>query len=63
MTYWRTAAMSVLAASVMTREDVNALLLFDTELLAPYIAHAHASVCPLTTISVHGRDMQKVQKQ
>ena len=61
LTYWRTAAVSALAASMMAPEDASSLLLFGTGALAPYMALAHASVRPLTTIYVHGRNVQKVQ--
>lgn len=62
LTYWRTAAISALAASMMARQDASSLLLFGTGELAPYMALAHASVRPLTTIYVHGRNVHKVQK-
>ena len=62
LTYWRTAAVSALAASLMAREDASSLLLFGTGELASYMALAHASVRPLTTIYVQGRNVQKVQK-
>jgi 1-pyrroline-2-carboxylate reductase [NAD(P)H] len=61
LTYWRTAAVSALAASKMARADANALLLFGTGELAPYMALAHANVRPLTTIYVCGRNEQKIE--
>ncbi|WP_158967443.1 ornithine cyclodeaminase family protein [Paraglaciecola sp. L3A3] len=62
LTYWRTAAISALAASMMAGEDASSLLLFGTGELAPYMALAHASVRPLTHIYVHGRSLQKAQQ-
>ncbi|ETI60566.1 bifunctional Delta(1)-pyrroline-2-carboxylate/Delta(1)-piperideine-2-carboxylate reductase [Marinomonas profundimaris] len=59
LTYWRTAAVSALAASYMAREDASSLLLFGTGELAPYMALAHASVRPITTIYIHGRSVEK----
>jgi 1-pyrroline-2-carboxylate reductase [NAD(P)H] len=62
LTYWRTAAVSALAASYMAREDASSLLLFGTGELAPYMALAHASVRPLRTIYIHGRSDEKMHK-
>jgi 1-pyrroline-2-carboxylate reductase [NAD(P)H] len=62
LTYWRTAAMSALAASYMAREDASSLLLFGTGELAPYMALAHASVRPIKTVYVHGRSEEKMRK-
>ncbi|WP_413693514.1 ornithine cyclodeaminase family protein [Psychromonas sp. KJ10-2] len=60
LTYWRTAAISALASSLMSRENASTLLLFGTGELAPYMALAHASVRPITTIYISGRDLQKI---
>jgi len=62
LTYWRTAAVSALAASFMAREDASSLLLFGTGELAPYMALAHASVRPISTIYIHGRSEEKAKK-
>ena len=62
LTYWRTAAISGLATSMMAREDASSLLLFGTGELAPYMALAHATVRPLKNIYIQGRSEQKVQK-
>ncbi|NVK74749.1 MAG: ornithine cyclodeaminase family protein [Oceanospirillaceae bacterium] len=62
LTYWRTAAVSALAASYMAREDASSLLLFGTGELAPYMALAHASIRPICTIYVHGRSEEKMRK-
>ncbi|MBJ7537846.1 ornithine cyclodeaminase family protein [Marinomonas transparens] len=61
LTYWRTAAVSALAASIMAREDASSLLLFGTGELAPYMALAHASVRPISNIYIHGRSEEKMQ--
>ncbi|QYJ74399.1 ornithine cyclodeaminase family protein [Shewanella sp. FJAT-52076] len=60
VTYWRTAAISALAASFLAREDSRKLLLCATGNLATYMALAHASVRPITEIRVWGRNPQKV---
>jgi len=61
LTYWRTAAISALAASYMARKDASTLLLFGTGELASYMALAHASVRPITKVYVHGRSVDKMQ--
>ncbi|WP_111637570.1 bifunctional Delta(1)-pyrroline-2-carboxylate/Delta(1)-piperideine-2-carboxylate reductase [Marinomonas shanghaiensis] len=61
LTYWRTAAVSALAASYMAREDASTLLLFGTGELAPFMAIAHASVRPIHTVYVHGRSDEKMR--
>lgn len=62
LTYWRTAAVSALAASYMAKKDACTLLLFGTGELAPFMALAHASVRPIHTIYVHGRSEEKMRK-
>ena len=61
LTYWRTAAISALAASFMARENSSSLLLFGTGELASYMALAHASARPITKVYVHGRSEEKMQ--
>ena len=61
LTYWRTAAISALAANYMARKDASTLLLFGTGELASYMALAHASVRPITKVYVHGRSVDKMQ--
>lgn len=62
LTYWRTAAVSALAASLMARKDASTLLLFGTGELAPYMALAHASIRPIKHIFIHGRSEEKMRK-
>jgi 1-pyrroline-2-carboxylate reductase [NAD(P)H] len=61
VTYWRTAGISGLAARLLAREDASSLLVLGTGNLAPYIIRAQASVRPLTTIRIWGRNMAKAQ--
>ncbi|WP_372742118.1 ornithine cyclodeaminase family protein [Neptunomonas sp.] len=60
LTFWRTAAVSALAADYLAKADANSLLLFGTGKLAPYMALAHASVRPLKIIYVTGRNAEKI---
>lgn len=60
LTFWRTAAVSALAADYLAKADAKSLLLFGTGKLAPYMALAHASVRPLETIYVTGRNTEKI---
>ncbi|MGY8869175.1 MAG: bifunctional Delta(1)-pyrroline-2-carboxylate/Delta(1)-piperideine-2-carboxylate reductase [Pseudomonadales bacterium] len=60
LTFWRTAAVSALAADYLAKKDAKSLLLFGTGKLAPYMALAHASVRPIKTIYVTGRNPEKV---
>ncbi|MFU8779403.1 MAG: ornithine cyclodeaminase family protein [Kiritimatiellia bacterium] len=61
VTYWRTAGISGLAARLLAREDASSLLVLGTGNLAPYIIRAQASVRPLTTIRIWGRNMAKAR--
>ena len=56
LTLWRTAAASALASSYLSRTDAHRLLIVGAGALAPYLAHAHASVRPLTDILIWNRD-------
>jgi len=61
ITYWRTAAVSALASSLLSRENSRHLLLFGTGQLAPYLLHAHLTVRKLNRITLWGRNAAKVQ--
>ncbi|MBW8184232.1 ornithine cyclodeaminase family protein [Shewanella nanhaiensis] len=61
VTYWRTAAISALGSSYLSRKDSNKLLIFGTGNLASFMALAHASVRPITQITVWGRNQDKAQ--
>ncbi|MBT1444612.1 ornithine cyclodeaminase family protein [Shewanella sp. JM162201] len=62
VTYWRTAAVSALASSYLSRSDSKRLLIFGTGNLAPFMALAHAAVRPIDEIRVIGRNRQSVDK-
>lgn len=62
VTYWRTAAISALGSEFLARKDASKLLVFGTGRLASFMALAHASVRPITEISIWGRDPSKANK-
>lgn len=55
VTYWRTAAVSALAADYLARSDAAKLLVCGTGNLAPFVALAHASIRPIREIGIWGR--------
>lgn len=57
----RTAAASALASSYLSRADSSHLLIIGTGSLAPSMALAHASVRPITRISVWGRRAERAE--
>jgi len=62
LTARRTAAASALAASYLARSDALHLLVVGTGRLALNLVEAHASVRPLTRVTVWGRDGEKAAK-
>jgi len=61
LTARRTAAASALAASYLARGDAEHLLMVGTGRLARNLVSAHATVRPLRTISVWGRQVEKAK--
>lgn len=61
VTFWRTAGISGLATRLLSRVDSESLLLLGTGNLAPYLIRANASVRPLKTVRVWGRDLAKAE--
>lgn len=59
LTNWRTAAASALASSFLSRDKSEHLLLVGTGSLAPFLIEAHASVRPIRSISIYGRNTEK----
>lgn len=59
ITYWRTAAISALASSFLSRENSQQLVLFGTGNLAPYLIKAHLTVRQLSQITLVARDISK----
>lgn len=59
VTYWRTAAVSALAARHLARKDASQLLLLGTGRLAPFLVAAHLAVRDLKRILLWGRDAAK----
>ena len=62
LTARRTAAASALAASYLARPDCERLLMVGTGALAPHLIEAHASVRPIVSVLIWGRDHEKAQK-
>jgi 1-pyrroline-2-carboxylate reductase [NAD(P)H] len=60
VTYWRTAAVSALAARHLSRPDAASLLLLGTGRLAPFLIAAHLAVRALKRVYLWGRDGAKV---
>jgi 1-pyrroline-2-carboxylate reductase [NAD(P)H] len=62
VTYWRTAAVSALAARYLAREDAQRLVVCGTGNLAPYVTLAHATVRPIESVVIWGRTPEKAER-
>lgn len=62
LTTMRTAAASALASEFLSRKDSTALLMIGTGALAPQLIRAHATVRPIDTVYVWGRDREKAER-
>src|SRR5690606_36942669 len=62
LTAKRTAAASALASKYLSKENSSSLLMIGTGALASNLILAHASVRPLKTVYVWGRDYSKAVK-
>jgi 1-pyrroline-2-carboxylate reductase [NAD(P)H] len=62
VTFWRTAAMTALAADYLARKDATRLLVCGTGNLAPYLALAHAAVRPIREIGIWGRNRERAAR-
>ncbi|WP_070786757.1 ornithine cyclodeaminase family protein [Flavobacterium crassostreae] len=61
LTAKRTASTSALASSYLSRENASSLLMVGTGALACNLIQAHASVRPITTVYVWGRNLEKAK--
>ena len=61
LTNVRTAAVSALAASVLSRGDAKTLLMIGTGALAPHLIEAHLGVRPIERVILWGRDSAKAR--
>ncbi len=61
LTAKRTAATSALASSFLSRKNADSLLMIGTGALSTNLIKAHASVRPIKTVYVWGRDFKKAQ--
>jgi ornithine cyclodeaminase len=55
LTQWRTAAASALAARMLARPDASHLLLIGAGALGGFLVRAHASVLPITKVTIWNR--------
>ncbi|WP_148255556.1 bifunctional Delta(1)-pyrroline-2-carboxylate/Delta(1)-piperideine-2-carboxylate reductase [Aidingimonas lacisalsi] len=62
LTRRRTAAASALAARELARDDAESLLVVGTGKLAPMLIEAHASVRPIKTVRIWGRNADKANR-
>ena len=62
LTHWRTAAASALAARHLARLDAKRLLIVGAGALAPFLAHAHASVREYEQIAIWNRHVEGARK-
>lgn len=62
VTFWRTAAMTALAADYLARRDAARLLVCGTGNLSPYLALAHAAIRPIREIGIWGRNHEKAAR-
>ncbi len=62
LTARRTAAASALAANYLARPDCERLLMVGTGALAAHLIEAHASVRPIRSVLVWGRDAEKAAR-
>ena len=61
LTAKRTAAVSAMASSFLSREDATSLLMIGTGALSSNLINAHASVRPIEQVYIWGRDLAKAQ--
>lgn len=61
LTVKRTAAASALAASFLAKKDADSLLMIGTGALSKNLIRAHASIRPIKTVFVWGRDFNKAE--
>jgi 1-pyrroline-2-carboxylate reductase [NAD(P)H] len=62
VTFWRTAAVSALAADYLARRDAKRLLVCGTGHLGPFVALAHSAVRPITTVGIWGRKADRAAR-
>jgi alanine dehydrogenase len=60
LTAWRTAATSALAASYLARNDASRLVMVGAGALAPFLIRAHASIRPITHVTLWNHKKHRV---
>ena len=59
LTTWRTAAASALGADYLARKDASQMVMVGVGAIAPYLIRAHASVRPITHVTIWNRNIDK----
>ena len=62
LTLWRTAAASALAASYLASESASRLVMIGAGKLSPYLIRAHASVRPISHVSIWNRSAENAHR-
>jgi ornithine cyclodeaminase len=62
LTLWRTAATSALAANALARPNASHLAMIGAGAMAPYLIRAHASVRPITRVTIWNRTMERAEQ-
>ncbi len=62
LTVWRTAGASALAARRLARADASRLLVVGAGALSPYLVRAHASIRPITDVTIWNRTPANAEK-
>lgn len=59
LTTWRTAAASALGADYLARKNASQMVMVGAGAMAPYLIRAHASVRPITHVTIWNRSIDK----
>ena len=62
LTLWRTAATSALVSGALARADASRMVMIGAGALAPHLIAAHASVRPLTHVTIWNRNRDKAER-
>ncbi len=62
LTLWRTAATSALVSGALARHDASHLAMIGAGALAPHLIRAHASVRPITHVTVWNRTLAHAER-
>jgi ornithine cyclodeaminase len=62
LTLWRTAATSALVSDILARPDASRMAMIGAGALAPKLIAAHASVRPITHVTIWNRSLAKAER-